>query len=107
MIRLQIQHHPSSGLPIFMHNNLHKWHLDVAPKWDDYPLRWVAATRAGWDAGERFGVAQYESVERLYGDLGYDPERRCWEALVALRCVTWFQRRGALLPTGLLHNPPL
>ena len=25
------------GVPLFLHNNMHKFTLDVAPRWEDYP----------------------------------------------------------------------
>ena len=109
-----LQHDPADGAPLFLHNNMHKWTLDVPPEWARYERRWVVATPEGWNATLAGGEAgALEPVQRrLYdvlardrplaaarfrgeraasprGAQGFDVERVAWEALRALQCQPW------------------
>ena len=61
--------------------------------WAAYRRRWEATTAPGWDAVAARGVpGPLQPIGAMHEQLGFDVERRCWEALVALRCAPWFAR---------------
>ena len=44
-----VQHHPQSGLPLFFHNNLAKFSMDVPSDFKFYSRLWEVMTPPGWD----------------------------------------------------------
>ncbi len=87
----QLQHHPRDGSPLFAHSNLFKWALDVPTEYARYRRRWQLATPPGWDAAALAHSAPPLPAAPAPAALAA-AERRCWEALRALRCADWFPR---------------
>lgn len=93
-----VQHHPSTGRPLFLHNNLNKFSFSVPPYWSKYARRWRVVTPPKFSFLQHAGEeTQLVPVTQRLSHLGYDPEEACYGLLMELRCAKWFARYTDLM----------
>ena len=90
-----VQYHPDSGAPLFFHNNLAKFSMDVPSDFAFYKRLWQVMVPAGFRFSEH--VHEEPALVPVLDVLGFDLERECWHQLMQLRCQTWLEGYSVVL----------